>query len=1632
MSNNKQTAAPAATSNEKAENGAEKEAIEKFVEVVRNTPELQGEMFFDGCIIAMTKDAFKGKYRVFYGNGLHTSIMFGAGTAALDLMTPGSFLPPFPQRLIKSREGSAPTMEATDPMMSRVIILMNGECLDVNSELINRPKTMGDDAISNLTDDLNNITPKEGEATVKEWDSLPGGELRYLSKANKPDETYMKDLIEKYFEKAICHNGKKVEDYVFFLVANPIAMVSLARKGFMSNVNMHNYESFENNIVIPADDDELYFGDHTFKVAVNNERLNTSSVANCNAYVRPFFHGCNGFYQGRNKRIYPESHDLYRRDYIKDYNTDYKSLCYSRKTENVMPVCDFISSTAATLVLQKFPLNYVIEHKFTTEDDDYKTKMAMSVKLDLIKEIAIKNRYRPNVFDDNFHVSQDRIYATKYQGHLERNTISPNALHTYKTGGKLGIAGELMEGEKMSQWVHTDIASKFTSMENFNKNGGDEAALCDDEEKELGFGKMYVTSRLSSVFDFKSIFNANRMTTQHELSSQLGDTDTKKEQKEKRSKQGGSKLFNYKIKSAFNPVFNSLKSPAQKILFNMCGDRTLFKSVMEDALFLLRDEIFLEDKLVITHPAFAESENPNHCQYCKCSFNNGMAGVENKDFCFCYLILRTMCALSAREPTQFNITNLWDKTAFPSELPPTTTETFDYNFNMNVRTIERKNKCSAYGNAVLTDSERENGFADPNLKEENGSKKKLQSYMKEVKLEALIKAVLTAEPTLLHPDQRINMDKITEGDEFYHKLEANRFAKSMGYKQDFTMGSIGPDETPNGSYQLSSIKSIRDVLLKDSKSSVDYELNKFIVVPGKMTHTIKGTKKSDDGDSKTDGSGDMEDDFTSLAKMTNRKRKAGGKDGPSKKKKKDGADKSLEKLARAMLLDLLEISIPNSDASLSLEEQNQEIRKFWREKQIHPDYIFLFPNAEEKRKLTPETTKQLCQKFMKVVGICRDMIRPEPTSSENIRLKLVTTYMAGVRDYIKRLAEFLAKKLNYSSVEEMRGYAMSSIRMKNESVKKTQSSWMDPQSTSDPVQKMMERKITSAYATHRIESANTKVLPYTDSKLIPVCSEIPIPARMILCSVGETESDGCKRLGYNIEGYKRNEKDIKMAGEKQQPHSYLTPLEMKIKMDTFQKEAENIEKEKYVDGNKPETAAREEIFKQVREKEINCGVYIPWEIMAKDLCENAGYKDSDVLDPAVLAHILKRADVKFEKLGNGGFASALNCKTIAKLLAGYLDTMEDVNVTRPSLITNIFSDMDTICSMVNKIGMNMKSFFGSYDYATFDMATFNLKDTLLKMISQEPELGSVLHLLITMATIYGVNTSTNGKLFYKSYERDSQAAVVGIGGILNIFLGMDACKSSNAAREIKQAQRKINPMITTHMDYNMKRGGGIDRWSTLDTAKCQGMSRYLGCYSFSTYPGQQGSNDIYTKLKLSGGFFYNSIPAHICAQSKSHNTNKVTMCLKNSGVLYSSFKRGGRNVDIAELLNRGDLDDINNTILSTNGLAQKIAAYFLSSIGIEPKTNGFPDMGNMSKSMFVRKIVKIHFSEFAEEDGEIMVERKVLKHILGFVYPDDSVVEKPDMFMVYDPSAMDVDEDEDEDMDDESDDESDGEEMSGE
>lgn len=45
----------------------------------------------------------------------------------------------------------------------------------------------------------------------------------------------------------------------------------------------------------------------------------------------------------------------------------------------------------------------------------------------------------------------------------------------------------------------------------------------------------------------------------------------------------------------------------------MCGDRIFFKSVMEDVLFLFRDEIFFEDKLVMIYLVFVESENFNYC-----------------------------------------------------------------------------------------------------------------------------------------------------------------------------------------------------------------------------------------------------------------------------------------------------------------------------------------------------------------------------------------------------------------------------------------------------------------------------------------------------------------------------------------------------------------------------------------------------------------------------------------------------------------------------------------------------------------------------------------------------------------------------------------------------------------------------------------------------------------------------------------------------------------------------------------------------------------------------------------------------------------------------------------------------------
>lgn len=124
-------------------------------------------MFFNNYIITITKNTFKKKYKIFYKNKLHTNIIFNTNTTTLNLITPKSFLPPFPQKLIKNKKKSTPTIKTTNPIISKIIILINKKYLNINSKLINQPKTIKNNTISNLTNNLNNITPKKNKTTIK-------------------------------------------------------------------------------------------------------------------------------------------------------------------------------------------------------------------------------------------------------------------------------------------------------------------------------------------------------------------------------------------------------------------------------------------------------------------------------------------------------------------------------------------------------------------------------------------------------------------------------------------------------------------------------------------------------------------------------------------------------------------------------------------------------------------------------------------------------------------------------------------------------------------------------------------------------------------------------------------------------------------------------------------------------------------------------------------------------------------------------------------------------------------------------------------------------------------------------------------------------------------------------------------------------------------------------------------------------------------------------------------------------------------------------------------------------------------------------------------------------------------------
>ena len=70
------------------------------------------------------------------------------------------------------------------------------------------------------------------------------------------------------------------------------------------------------------------------------------------------------------------------------------------------------------------------------------------------------------------------------------------------------------------------------------------------------------------------------------------------------------------------------------------------------------------------------------------------------------------------------------------------------------------------------------------------------------------------------------------------------------------------------------------------------------------------------------------------------KRKISGKKTNGKKTK---SDDRARKFCRALLFDLLTKTLPHNEDMLTPDEQQEAIKKFWTEKQIHPEYQHLFP-----------------------------------------------------------------------------------------------------------------------------------------------------------------------------------------------------------------------------------------------------------------------------------------------------------------------------------------------------------------------------------------------------------------------------------------------------------------------------------------------------------------------------------------------------------------------------------------------------------------------------------------------------------------------------------------------------------------
>lgn len=651
-------------------------------------PKEVGQMGFNGAFVAMPLTCFETGNKLLDNLEFETSIVKDKGSGSLKYLTPGSAFPQIPVRLTVDDRDEIHNLPAKR-LLENVIILKGGKNLDIQFDT---PNGLQDEDICQLFDNF------------KQFESSQENDMKScLKDLEMTDDVgpFVNNIFKNYFPSI-----EDPDNYLLYFTGDLPTMVSIAISGALppgEEINSFNKSTTTGKLL---SDDNVYVGDITFRVEIDNSRL----LKNI-AMFRPVFHGSNKVYLNRENKNYMFGSayvgPLKKNPVLSDFNRNFEKLAIDLDKSEMIPRNGFFWSMCASLVMTVVPTPFPIE-------SSNKTNRPIVNRLRVIKEAGCEmSKPRGDLL-----ISSKDVFTTAMLTHIHNTVLSPPSIYTYREDG---IGREVIRNQSTTS---TSTPFLLTSRSCLLYNLGDSSTQ--DAVREHYYSDSAV--KLSEMMDFKSsIVHVRDCSSVNQLRGDLGVPE----------KQEGFKLYLRK------GLEDSSISPPMDLLTMFNCDLGVFKTnFVRKALFFVRKEENIDQEF--NHPAFKQPL----CCWCGGPFKNAEAR------CFCYLSLVVCKALT--KSTDKTVIASWNR--FFANIPKSPNTAADLNmldssFTIGLRVNESRSTSFNYGDSRVCHSNKTTGLMNKKDRDRTQSDDVyLEDLKKTKKVDDLMKAVLDKLETFLSPD----------------------------------------------------------------------------------------------------------------------------------------------------------------------------------------------------------------------------------------------------------------------------------------------------------------------------------------------------------------------------------------------------------------------------------------------------------------------------------------------------------------------------------------------------------------------------------------------------------------------------------------------------------------------------------------------------------------------------------------------------------------------------------------------------------------------------------------------------------------------------------------------------------------